>query len=332
MMLTEYWNSEAAFVGKSQDGVHDLIIHGLNRELTYNATGKKVFYPVEPFQQSVNAWDGIPAVYVPNGVHIPPEELNKDSATALAKYGGEFVGKFNNSQVITSGQERLQSQAFITNPTVERGINDGKIAISSTFYSKQTDGRITGPIIPSYVLLFDKDKETPVDDLSSFLNTQHTLEDLSMADIDIKMTHLERDVKEKDLLIATMNSQSTEKDETINALKAELAERDLLMNSQADAKDVTIKALEDELVEFKNSQADLDWNALKETIAPGLVATPELESELRVLHNTNAGAFIKKVMSVGRVAETKPDGTVFMNSSGSNESKYEEFMISEVEK
>lgn len=312
-MMSEYWNSEASFVGTSTDGVHDLIIHGLNRSIEYS--GKPMFFPVKPFQESESAWDGIPAVYVPNGVHIPPEFLVRDPANALKQYGGEIVGKFNNSRVFTDGMERLQSQANITNDHVEQGILDDKIGISSTFYAKHSGGEVTGPVIPSYVLLFDKDKELPRDKFSSFLNTMNTPEEPSMAEIDVKVTNLERDVKEKDGLIAMMNTQSTEKDDTITALKADLEDKDLLMNSMSTEKDATIKKLEDELVEFKNTQADAEWADLKSGyIPPGLVATPELEAELRVLHNTNAGAFIKKIASVERPPETKKEGSEFNNT------------------
>ena len=111
-MLAEYFNTESSFVGNPSDNVHDVILQGLDQSLKYS--GHSVFYPVEPFQEFVNAWDGIDAVYVSDGTHIPTSEYNANPKAALKKYGGKKVGSFQNSQIITAGQARLQSQGIIT--------------------------------------------------------------------------------------------------------------------------------------------------------------------------------------------------------------------------
>lgn len=311
-MLAEYFNTESAFAGNSKDGVHDVIIHGLNQSLKYN--GEEVFLPVEPFQQSTKAWDGIPAIYVPNGKHPLPQELNANLEATLKKYNGQIVGKFDNTQVITEGQARLQSQARITNPEVEQNIQEGKISLSSTFYG---GGKGTNtmelPIIPSYVLLFDKDKDRPRDKLSVFLNTDDSQEEPNMAEEAVKIATLERDVQERDGIIERMNTESTDKDSKI----AELDGTILRMNTEAEEKDAKIAKLEEQVTMYANTEADMKWEALKATRIPkGLVATPDAEQELRELHNTDKDAFYGKLMDVARPPESKEEGNLYNNTEG----------------
>lgn len=307
-MLAEYFNTGSSFTGNPSDNVHDIIIHGLNKSLKYG--DKEVFLPVEPFQESVTAWDGIPAVYVPNGVHIPPKELNADLDAALKKYNGQIVGKFDNTKVITTGQERLQSQAFITNPDIEQGILEDKIGLSSTFYAGGKES-MELPIIPSYILLFDKDKENPRDKLSVFLNTDDSQEEPNMAEDAVKIATLERDVQERNGVIERMNTESEDKIAKIAELDGEI----LRMNTEAETKDTKIAKLEEQLTEYANSEADAKWEALKAARIPkGMVATSEAESELRELHNTDKDAFYSKLMDVQRPPETQKEGAEFNNT------------------
>ena len=103
------------------------------------------------------------------------------------------------------------------------------------------------------------------------------------------------------------------------------------LNSEATESKTENESIKAQLSEFMNAKADSDWNSLKATIAPGLVAKPEDEKALRELMNTDVIAFTQKIMSVARPAETQREGSEFLNSSGNNAAKYEEFMISEVE-
>jgi len=200
--MTEYFNTESTFIGNPDKTVHDVIIQGLDQSLEYS--GQQVEYPIEPFLASQNAWDGVPAVYVPNGVHIPTSAFNSNPKAALEEYGGEIVGTFENTKVLTAGKPRIQSQARITNEQIEAKIQAGSIRLSSAFNASGTNS-IQSPVIPSYVLLFDKDAATPRDKTSMFLNSEPS-EETDMADEAVKISELKRDLKDEKATTERLNT------------------------------------------------------------------------------------------------------------------------------
>ena len=320
--MTEYFNTDSTFIGNPGKGIHDVILQGLDQSLNY--AGQQVNYPVEPFKASQGAWDGVPAVYVPSGKHIPTAAFNSNPKEALAAYGGKIVGQFQNSKVITAGKARLQSQAHISDDGIEAAIMEGKIRVSSAFNAAGTDA-IQSPIIPSYVLLFDKDVASPRDKSSMFLNTDSS-EETDMSD-EVKISELKRDLRDEKATVERLNTESIDRDAKIVELTGTV-ER---LNSEATETKTENESIKAQWSEFMNTKADRDWNSLKATIAPGLVAKPEDEKALRELMNTDVLAFTQKIMSVERPAETKREGSEYLNSSGNNDAKYADLMISEVE-
>ena len=308
--MTEYFNSESVILGNPAANLHDVIIQGLDQSLEYS--GQMVNYPVEPFQASQSAWDGVPAVYVPSGKHIPTAAFNDDPTAALAAYGGSIVGNFENSKVQIAGKPRLQSQARITDDGVEQKILGGQIRLSSAFNAGGTNS-IEGPVIPSYVLLFDSDAANPRDKTSMFLNSEPS-EEPTMEDA-VKIANLERDTTELGATVERLNTEIVDSTAQVVELTGTI-ER---LNSEGETKDAKIVSLETELKEFMNAKAESEWNSLKATLPPGLVAKPEDEKALRELMNTDVVAFTTKIMSVARPAETQKEGTEFNNSEGSDE-------------
>lgn len=306
--MTEYFNTDSVILGNPETNLHDVIIQGLDQSLEYS--GQMVNYPVEPFQTSQSAWDGVPAVYVPSGKHIPTAAFNEDPKAALAAYGGSIVGNFENSKVHIAGKPRLQSQARITDDSVEQKILDGSIRLSSAFNAGGTNS-IEGPVIPSYVLLFDSDAANPRDKTSMFLNSEPS-EEPNMEDA-VKIANLEHDLSDEK---ATTERLNTEMDGS-KAQVVELTGTIERLNSEGETKDAKITALETQLTEFVNSAADAKWESMKSTTIPkGLVASEEDEKALRELYNSDAGAFVDKILSVARPDETKKEGKEFNNTEG----------------
>jgi len=307
--MTEYFNNESLFIGNPEKNLHDVIIQGLDQSLEYS--GQQVEYPIEPFLASQNAWDGVPAIYVPNGKHIPTAAFNGNPKTALEEYGGEIVGTFENTKVLTAGKPRIQSQARITNEQIEAKIQAGSIRLSSAFNASGTNS-IQSPVIPSYVLLFDKDAATPRDKTSMFLNSEPS-EETDMADEAVKISELNRDLKEEKATTERLNTEAKGLDGQIVELTGTV-ER---LNSEAVDAKTENESLKTQLTEFMNAKAESDWNTLKASSIPkGLVAKPEDEKALRELMNTDVHAFYGKIMSVARPDETKKEGTEFTNTDG----------------
>lgn len=307
-MLAEYFNTESAFIGNPSENVHDVIIHGLDQSLEYS--GNPVFYPVEPFQKQVEAWNGLDAVYIPNGTHIPTGEYNANPEAALKKYGGKRVGEFQNAQVITAGNPRLQSRAEITDSEVEKAILKGNIKLSSAFNATGTDA-IEGNISPSYILLFDKTAVNPRDKTSMFLNSRTPSEETNMAEDAVKIANLERDLKEEQAAVERLNTDLESKDTKVSELEGTV-ER---LNSEAEANETKIAKLEEMVTEYANNEANMQWEGLKATRIPkGLVTKAEDEKTLRQLYNTDKDAFYGKIMDVARPAETNAEGSEFNNS------------------
>jgi len=318
--MTEYFNTESTFIGNPEKNVHDVIIQGLDQSLEYS--GQQVEFPVEPFQASQSAWDGVPAVYVSNGIHIPTKLFNEFPEKGLLEYGGEIVGTFENSKVQIAGKPRLQSQARITNDEIEAKIQEGSIRLSSAFNAAGTNS-IQSPVIPSYVLLFDKDAANPRDKTSMFLNSEPS-EETDMADEAVKIAKLEHALESEKGTVERLNTETKDQDAKIVELTGTV-ER---LNSEAIDAKTENESLKTQLTEFMNAKAESDWNSLKATLPPGLVAKPEDEKALRELMNTDVHAYTMKIMSVARPAETEKEGSEFLNSEGTaDEAKDMEFLV-----
>ena len=309
--------NSAIVLNSYENGIHDVILQGLEQSLKYGDA--EVYYPADSFKDSIERWQGIPLVYVPDGRHIPVDEFNADPETALQRYDAVPIGNIQEPEIIEEGQRRLQAKAAITNAEYDERIKAGDIQISTSFLAPGAN-RIESPVIPSYVLAFDKSAAKPRDKLTMFLNSEsdhshnntNTEENKHMSETEaaVKMATLERDLSDKEKAIERANTEMQTKEEAIERL-----------NSEISKKDAKINELESTLKEFKNAEANRQWQNIKDNyIPPGMLAGESAEKHMRELYNTDKDQFWMKVAkaSAERPPETHREGNEFSNTSGNS--------------
>jgi len=319
MMAGEYreWTNSAVVLNSYNNGIHDVILQGLDQALQYGGT--EVYYPTDSFKASIEKWNNLPLVYVPSGEHIPVELFNSDPEQALQQYNAVQIGNIQEPKVMEEGQRRLQAKAAITNAEYDERIKAGDIQISTSFLAPGRD-RIESPVMPSYVLAFDKNTANPRDKLTMFLNSErdqshnntNTEENKHMSETEaaVKMATLERDLSDKEKAIERANTEMQTKEEAIERL-----------NSEISKKDAKINELESTLKEFKNAEANRQWQNIKDNyIPPGMLAGESAEKHMRELYNTDKDQFWMKVAkaSAERPPETHREGNEFSNTSGNS--------------
>jgi hypothetical protein len=310
--------NSATVLNSYNNGIHDVILQGLDQALQYGGT--EVYYPTDSFKASIEKWQGIPLVYVPSGEHIPVELFNSDPEQALQQYNAVQIGNIQEPEIMEEGQRRLQAKAAITNAEYDERIKAGDIQISTSFLAPGAN-RIESPVIPSYVLAFDKSAAKPRDKLTMFLNSErdqshnntNTEENKHMSETEaaVKMATLERDLSDKEKAIERMNTEVQQKDEKVSELETAV-ER---LNTEKSELEAKLEQAEKQLTEFANAEADRHWEMLKSTTIPkGFVNTEDAEKEMRELYNTDKDAFYMKILSVDRPAETPREGSEFANT------------------
>jgi len=318
------WTNSAVVLNSYNNGIHDVILQGLEQSLKYGDA--EVYYPADSFKDSIEKWQGIPLVYVPDGRHIPVDEFNADPETALQQYDAVLIGNIQEPQIMEEGQRRLQAKAAITNAEYDERIKAGDIQISTSFLAPGRD-RIESPVMPSYVLAFDKNTANPRDKLTMFLNSErdqshnntNTEENKHMSETDaaVKMANLERDLSEKDKVIERTNTELKEKDSKVEEL-SETVER---LNTEKSEMQQKIQELENSIKEFKNAEENRQWQNIKDNyIPPGMIADESKESSMRELYNTDKDQFWMKVAKANaeRPPETHREGNEFSNTSGNS--------------
>jgi hypothetical protein len=314
--------NSAIVLNSYENGLHDVILQGLEQSLKYGDA--EVYYPADSFKDSVERWQGIPLVYVPDGRHIPVDEFNADPETALRQYDAVPIGNIQEPEIMEEGQRRLQAKAAITNAEYDERIKAGDIQISTSFLAPGAN-RIESPVIPSYVLAFDKSAAKPRDKLTMFLNSErdqshnNTEEKTHMSETDaaVKMANLKRDLSEKEQVIERVNTELKEKDSKVEEL-SETAER---LNTEKSEMQQKIQELENSIKEFKNAEENRQWQNIKDNyIPPGMIADESKESSMRELYNTDKDQFWMKVAKANaeRPPETHREGNEFSNTSGNS--------------
>ena len=182
---TKYKKSDDKWVEISQKAeVHDAILQTLNREI-----GGYCF-PVEPFTQSVSAWEGIPVIYAND--HPDMKLFVEDPAKALEAIKGEVVGQVSKPYIATEGHPRLMAGITNTNTDVAQLIKDGQASLSTGFMGAADNESKILNVTPNHVLLFKEDAENmPKDhgavilnkeDLIEFTNRGEIMEDHTISD------------------------------------------------------------------------------------------------------------------------------------------------------
>lgn len=153
------------------DVFENSILQMLNRWIPDEQTGR--YYPVEPFQETVSGWEGIPLVFAQK--HPDLDLFETDQAAALAQVNGVIAGYTRNPRVVLEGRPRLMAALEVVNEDVVALYHAGQLSLSTAFYAQVRDRKIVGGIRPNHVLLFKETGTVQPNDYGALVsNTQET--------------------------------------------------------------------------------------------------------------------------------------------------------------
>lgn len=172
---------------------HDAILHLLNRKVGED------YLPVEPFEATIEDWNGIPLIFAPKHIDFScslPAQEDTNLQAYLAAVEGTIVGELSESRIEQAGRPKLMArfnfgeetasrlfeaglidestyQASIDAiPVCQQLVDEGKLSLSSAFCAPDDgNGSITGKVRPNHVLLFEEtEKSQPKDKSAVILN------------------------------------------------------------------------------------------------------------------------------------------------------------------
>ena len=308
--------------------VHDAILQTLNREI-----GGYCF-PVEPFTQSVSAWDGIPVVYAND--HPDMKLFVENQAEALEAIKGEIVGQVSKPYIASEGHPRLMAGITNTNTEVAQLIKDGQASLSTGFMGTADNESKILNVTPNHVLLFKEDLENMPKDHGAFiLNKEDYIEFTNRGEIMEDHTISDK-IKQPiiDLYNAVMGSgkppdaggdnshnsgklttTEVENMEEVKELsdKLVIANKDIgdmtsnleIANKEIDTQKATITGLETKVKEFEQKEVDAlkvkrdeQWEEIKNKLPPGLTHKNEDEAALRGEFDTDPYTFSTKYVGI----------------------------------
>lgn len=156
---------------KAVDVFENSILQMLNRWIPDERTGR--YYSIEPFQETVSDWEGIPLVFAQK--HPDLDLFEDDQAAALAEVNGVIVGYARNPRVVLEGRPRLMAALEVKNDDVVALYHAGRLSLSTAFYAQIRDRQIVGGIQPNHILLFKETETVQPNDYGALVsNTQET--------------------------------------------------------------------------------------------------------------------------------------------------------------
>ena len=345
---TKYKKSEDKWVEiKQKAEVHDAILQTLNREI-----GGYCF-PVEPFTQSVSAWEGIPVVYAND--HPDMKLFSENPDKALEDIKGEIVGQVSKPYIASEGHPRLMAGITNTNTDVAQLIKDGQASLSTGFMGAADKESKILNVTPNHVLLFKEDSENmPKDhgafilnkeDYIEFTNRGEIMEDHTISDkikqpiIDLynavmgsgKPPDAGEDNSHKDDITTTEVENMEEAEKLSNDLViANKSIGDMTSNLEIANKEIatqkeTITGLETQVKEFEQKETDAlkvkrdeQWEEIKNKLPPGLTHKEDDEKSLRGEFDTDPYTFSTKYVGIQNKEEHGESGQEFVNSDPNN--------------
>lgn len=344
-------------------GSHQIILQSLDSWRSYkhaDGTNEDLFFGSERFTGTEPKWEQVPIIF---GKRHPKTPYSKDPEKALQEAEGQVVGNLSEVVIPQTGTKTVRATTNFTDSKVEKLHELGKLAISSGFLSGSSDGHLTGCsgglVEPDHVLVFVPDKQhRPQDGAALFLNS--TMPDETPGEdkaLISKLVEVLRSLTGKTNDPTVQQSDSMEvygindpgstpsmyyrknftlmqnMEERVSTLEKELG----TAKTELSAKDELIKNMTAELDGFKQAEeqrkaAELEnkWSLVKNSIAPGLTATAELETAARSEWQADPTSFLIK-NAVGKAPETKPDGIQFVkNASSDEDAEYLKFLRGEV--
>jgi len=313
---------------KQKAEVHDAILQTLNREIG------GFCFPVEPFTQSISAWEGIPVVYAND--HPDMKLFVENQTKALEDIKGEIVGQVSKPYIATEGHPRLMAGITNTNTDVAQLIKEGKASLSTGFMGAADKASRILNVTPNHVLLFKEDSENMPKDHGAFiLNKEDYIEFTNRGEIMEDHTISEK-IKQPiiDLYNAVMGSgkppengitnshnsgtlttTEVENMEEVKELsdKLVIANKNIgdmtsnleIANKEIDTQKATITGLETKVKEFEQKETDAlkvkrdeQWEEIKNKLPPGLTHKDEDAAALRGEFDTDPYTFSTKYIGI----------------------------------
>ena len=324
--------------------VHDAILQTLNREI-----GGYCF-PVEPFTNSINDWEGIPVIYAND--HPDMELFSENPTKALEDIKGEVVGQVSKPYIATEGHPRLMAGITNTNTDVAQLIKDGQASLSTGFMGAADKESKILNVTPNHVLLFKEDSENmPKDhgafilnkeDLIEFTNRGEIMPDENLTDkikqpiIDLYNAIMSTDKPPENGAddshnSGTLTTTEVENMEEVEKLSNELAIANKsigdmtsnldIANKEINTQKATITGLETKVKEFEQKEVDAlkvtrdeQWAEIKNKLPPGLTHKEDDEKALRGEFDTDPYTFSTKYVGIQNKEEHGESGQEFVNS------------------
>jgi len=188
-------------VQKTSAESHSAILHGLDRKVG------KLLFSKEPFQPTVDAWNGVPLVFAQ--AHPEPKDptakinaaifgLNRDfTQDELDRINGAIIGESSDAFIESTGHPKLMvtknytdetairmfGQGLITEdqlaksqaavPIALKLLAEGKLSHSSGFICPDDGEKLTGTVIPNHILEFEETpRDQPLDRMAVVLNKE----------------------------------------------------------------------------------------------------------------------------------------------------------------
>jgi predicted GNAT family N-acyltransferase len=241
---------------------------------TLNRVINGVYFSLDPFAQTVDAWEGMPIIF--SQEHPDMKALMADPEAELARIGGREVGKVANPRIELVGHPRLMADTQIYDPVVNDLIDQGQVSLSTGFYAADDNYKITGNVTPNHLLVFKESLfDQPRDLGSGFLNKNSS---------DTYILEIRRSKKMADI-------PETKPPETLTAeqiAKLDKIDVEQFLNMQRQLKDKLdqsdaviqeqyqrIKDQEAKLTAFAQMEKDQKWKNLERKLPKGLVTGAE---------------------------------------------------------
>jgi hypothetical protein len=320
-------------------GTHDIILQSLDSWRDYkhpDGTVESLFYGSDVFKGTESEWESVPVIL---GERHPTTPYKQNPAKALEEAGGKVIGNLSGVHITESGSPLLRSNLHITDDDAETLLKSRKIALSSGFLSGKQDGKLTGvsgKVLPDHVLAFVQNRNNrPQDGAALILNS---MEENMTDDESIKKVLSDFLSELKSLIVPAKNEPvmpampepkgnimvSNMTDE-INELKSVIEEQKSMIANMSAEIDAFKKADE----ERAKQAIEDEWTLVKNSIAPGLYSTPEIEAKSRAEWEVSPSKFI--LNNSTKAEETTKDGVPFVtnatgNSQAESDAEYLKFL------
>ena len=149
---------------------HDAILQTLEREIG------GYYFSKEPFEQTVNEWNGAPLIFAQQ--HPNMKLLILDPEKALKEIDGRIIGQISKAWIDIAGHPRLMGSMKYEDTEVSKLYKNGKLSSSTGFFCNHTDHTLTGKVIPNHVLLFKEDENNRPKDHGAFILNKEEIDEI----------------------------------------------------------------------------------------------------------------------------------------------------------